>query len=156
MHLLKMIANSEAETSTLAKRLAKVITIPCFITLSGQLGAGKTTFTRGLLQALGFTGKVKSPTFTIVESYPLSQVTVYHFDLYRIYDIAELELIGIRDYFEKKALILLEWPEHAATILPVADIECNIEVQEKGRVFTFIAHTKLGISLLQLLKANDV
>jgi tRNA threonylcarbamoyladenosine biosynthesis protein TsaE len=125
------------------------------MTLSGQLGAGKTTLTRGILQALGHSGIVKSPTFTVVESYHTSGHAIYHFDLYRINDIEELELIGIRDYFHENALILLEWPEHAEEILPVADIDCSIVIQGTARVFTFSANTNLGLILLHNLKAND-
>lgn len=155
MQTLTMTSTSEAETLALAAKLAQAITLPCFMTLSGQLGAGKTTFTRGILQTLGHAGIVKSPTFTMVESYQLSGKLVYHFDLYRVNDSEELELIGIRDYFRENALILLEWPEHAAQILPAADIDCTIVTRGTGRVFTFSANTNLGRTLLQHLKAND-
>ena len=141
--------NSETETVILAANLAKSLIIPCFITLSGQLGAGKTTLCRYILQSLGHQGNVKSPTFTIVEPYQLENLSVYHFDLYRIYDIEELELIGIRDYFKENALIILEWPERATEILPPADINCNILVHAETRKFELTANTKNGIAILQ-------
>lgn len=151
---LSIPINDETELSVFAKKFAKTLTFPCFITLSGQLGAGKTTLVRGILQALCVQGNVKSPTFTVVESYVIDQQLIYHFDLYRIHDIEELELLGIRDYFQEKALILMEWPERAAEILPEADINCNIQVQDIARVITLSSNSSEGHAILTRIQSD--
>lgn len=119
----------EAMGAALAGRLHDV----SLVTVSGPLGAGKTTLVRGLLRALGHAGAVKSPTFTLVESYPLNGGELHHFDLYRLQDPGELELIGWRDYLGAGNVCLVEWPEHAKTLLPEPDIAIIIDIQNGQR-----------------------
>jgi len=136
------------ETEKIAAAIAAHVGSHCTIALSGELGAGKTTFARGFLRALGHRGSVKSPTYTIVEPYEglgdLGDIKLFHFDLYRIGNIEELELMGIRDYFTEEAIILIEWPERGAKVLPEADLACYIEHHGEGRLFTFKASTERG------------
>ncbi|OHX17230.1 tRNA (adenosine(37)-N6)-threonylcarbamoyltransferase complex ATPase subunit type 1 TsaE [Chromobacterium amazonense] len=116
--------------------------------LRGDLGAGKTTFTRGLLAALGHLGKVKSPTYTLVESYPLSEYSVHHFDLYRFADPEEWNDAGFSEYFGPDSLCLVEWPDKADDLLPAADIVLELAVAGEGRTYQFQAQTPTGQSCL--------
>ncbi len=106
--------------------------------LEGELGAGKTTLARGILRGLGFSGHVKSPTYTLVEPYEFDGQRVYHFDFYRIKDAEELEYIGLDDLLGERAIKLVEWPERASGRLPRPDRVVRIRVENDGRV---IEHT---------------
>lgn len=120
--------------------------------LQGDLGSGKTTLTRGLIQGQGFQGAVKSPTYTLVEPYMLGTRLIYHFDLYRLNDPEELELIGIRDYFEEKALCLIEWPQKGQGILPAPDLTLTFAAEGQGRSLLLQADSEAGQACLQALK----
>jgi tRNA threonylcarbamoyladenosine biosynthesis protein TsaE len=120
-----------------------------FIELEGPLGAGKTTFVRHLLHALGVEGRIKSPTYAIVETYELDGHAISHFDFYRFDDPQEWEDAGFRDVFAAKGLKLVEWPEKAEGLLPPADLRIFIEPADDAlRNVTMNAHTPLGAGLL--------
>ncbi|MBS0288224.1 MAG: tRNA (adenosine(37)-N6)-threonylcarbamoyltransferase complex ATPase subunit type 1 TsaE [Proteobacteria bacterium] len=121
--------------------------------LSGDLGAGKTTFVRGFLRKMGYQGKVKSPTYTLVEPYELGVFTLYHFDFYRLNSAFELEYMGIRDYFHDNAFCLVEWPEKAQDLLPSCDIKVHIAIQDDARQVKIEANTQRGKDVLQRFKA---
>ncbi len=121
--------------------------------LNGDLGAGKTTLCKGFIRACGFTGIVKSPTYTLVEPYSFSDFNVYHFDLYRLMDSEELEYLGVRDYFEKTAICLIEWPQKAKDVLPLADITLNFVYGNDSRQVT-IESEILEDSQLERLKSK--
>lgn len=104
------------------------------IFLRGDLGAGKTTFVRGLLRAAGVTGAIKSPTYALVEEYEVGERKFFHFDLYRLAEPDELEWIGIDDYLGQNALCFIEWAEKGAGILPLADIVISLSQKEGGRL----------------------
>ena len=113
----------EAATVELGKRLATTLVPGLKIYLHGDLGAGKTTLSRALLQAMGHPGRVKSPTYTLVEVYDLSRLNLYHFDFYRFRDAQEWREAGFSDYFGGDAVCLVEWPEKAGDELPPPDLD---------------------------------
>lgn len=144
------LANEE-ETLALAKKFSQVLQIPLVVYLQGELGAGKTAFCRGVIQALGHSGAVKSPTYTLVEPYQLKGWRIHHFDLYRLADPEELEYMGIRDYFSEDTLNFIEWPDKGYGWLPGADIEIRIEYAGTGRKLTFSALTEAGQKIIKTL-----
>ena len=156
MRSFELISQNDSETKTLGFHIAQDFLnlkkgVLSVLFLSGELGAGKTVFTKGFLKGLGYKGMVKSPTFSIVDIYEINNFTVFHFDLYRITSPVELLEIGIEEYLEKKeSLCIFEWPERAEQLLPFPDLKIEIkltEVQENNsRIIKFM--TKLDLKTL--------
>ena len=140
----KLVIDSEQAMEALGGALAQLVGEIRIITLTGDLGAGKTTLVRGLLRALGYAGAVKSPTFTLVEPYTLGDRDIYHFDLYRLEDAEELEFLGAREYLEGDGLCLIEWPEKGAGFLPQADVNVTINKVNCGRKVNIDLRTDRG------------
>ena len=142
---------SEDETAAFARRLAASAAVRnAFIELHGDLGAGKTTLVRHLLRALGVSGRIKSPTYAVVEPHEADGLAIWHFDFYRFDDPREWEEAGFRDLFASAGLKLAEWPERAADVLPVADLEVHIQTQaDESRLVTCRPRTATGEALLK-------
>lgn len=148
------ILDQESDTLALAGKIAALCKQRTVIFLHGDLGAGKTTFSRGFIQARGHKGNVKSPTYTLVEPYEINDWRIFHFDLYRLSDPEELEFIGIRDYFEHDCLCLIEWPERGSGLLAKADLEISIEFNRTGRTLTLQSVSDYGRKIVEAVNNN--
>ncbi|NNM52817.1 MAG: tRNA (adenosine(37)-N6)-threonylcarbamoyltransferase complex ATPase subunit type 1 TsaE [Pseudomonadales bacterium] len=142
---------TEKTTERLAQAMANVTSGGMVMHLHGDLGAGKTTLIRAYLRALGHHGSVKSPTYTLVEPYALPQGIAYHFDLFRLHDPEELELMGVRDYFSSNNLCLVEWPERASSLLGVPDIDAWLSLVHHGRQIAWASGSERGEAWLKNL-----
>lgn len=142
MKQLTITLPDENSVIALAQRLAPLLPASLCFYLKGDLGAGKTTFVRAILKHLGVDRRVKSPTYTLVESYELPNTTAHHFDLYRLSEPFALEEMGFRDYLS--GLLFIEWPQNQATYLPPADLTAEFELLPKGRKLTLIANSPYG------------
>ena len=136
---------------TLGARLAAAHVRGMVVYLNGDLGMGKTTLARGFIQGLGHVGAVKSPTYTLVEPYDLSERTVYHFDLYRLGDAEELEFLGVRDYFDEYSVALVEWSQRGLGFLPPPDIVITIERLGLGRTVQLEAFSACGEGVINAI-----
>jgi len=145
---------TEAETLALGAALSEDLPAALVIYLIGDLGAGKTTLARGILRGLGFEGRVKSPTYTLVEVYKFSRLYLYHFDFYRFDDPEELADSGFREYFDGSGVCLVEWPAKAAG-LPAADISIELAPTDGGRSVELIANTEVGRRCLERLEDSS-
>jgi len=149
----KLAADEEAMVE-LGAQLSAARIAGMVVYLNGDLGMGKTTFSRGFIRALGHSGAVKSPTYTLVEPYEFGKLTVYHFDLYRLGDPEELEFMGIRDYFDGANICLIEWSEKGIGFLPPADLVINIEASGSGRVLHYRSDSPLGKNVVGRLASH--
>lgn len=149
---LSLQAPNEEAMVALGEQLALVCRPGLVIFLEGELGMGKTTFSRGFIQGLGHTGPVKSPTYTLVEPYTLGEWQVFHFDLYRLGYPEELEFMGIRDYFGDISVCLVEWPGRGVGALPAADLVISIEKDGFGRALTYSAESEQGRAVLEAMQ----
>jgi len=134
----------ELATEAIGRRLGGLLNGRGIVYLAGELGAGKTTLSRGILRGMGHTGAVKSPTFTLVEPYEMGERAVYHFDLYRLEDPEELEYLGIDDYLEGGHLCLVEWPEKGIGHIPPSDLTIELGVLAEGRSLVVTANSPFG------------
>jgi tRNA threonylcarbamoyladenosine biosynthesis protein TsaE len=135
---MKKTIHNEDEMLAAAVVFSQQLKPGMLITLKGPLGAGKTTFVRGIFRALGYDGKVKSPTYTLVETYDISHQAYCHFDLYRLHDPHELEFMGFRDYLNGENICFIEWPEKAGDLLPQADYSVEVNIIENGRELSVV------------------
>ncbi len=147
----QIILPNAAATEKFGENLAKEILAGVVIFLQGNLGAGKTTLVRGILRGLGYGGHVKSPTYTLVEPYQINQQQIFHFDLYRVNDPEELIHIGIQDYCHAESICIIEWPEKALAMLPMADLEIEMQVENEGRSLQIKANSELGLEIIKKL-----
>ena len=145
---MRYTVSSEARMEQVGSCLSPLLGRQVLLTIAGELGAGKTTLVRGLLRGAGFTGPVKSPTFSLVEPYEFDSGYLYHFDLYRLKDPEELEYIGMRDYLSAPALCIVEWPEKAGDFLPTSDIHIMINRTGQGREVIIQAQTERGQAMI--------
>ncbi len=145
---VKLAVPSVAEMEALGARLARGIDKIHLLYLHGALGTGKTTLVRGILRALGHSGLVKSPTFTLVEPYSFDGLIVYHIDLYRVSDPEELEFLGFRDYLESESVCLVEWAERGVEKLPSPDLDVTIQNVDDTRTVELESYSDRGTELL--------
>lgn len=154
MHSMVIELPTEKISEEVAYRLAVCLRPPLLLTFSGEIGSGKTTFIRAMLRSLGVDSAIKSPTFSLVESYERPHFFIHHFDLYRILDPMELEEMGFREYFQENAVCFIEWPEQAGpTPLPV-DIAFSMAVNGLGRVMRIQAFSATGCAVLSLFEGD--
>ncbi len=141
----------ESALGEFAAALARAVTSPLAIALSGPLGAGKTSFARALLRALGHSGPVRSPTYTLVEQYPLETGLVWHLDLYRLGSAEEADWLGLHDFDSNGDWLLVEWPQRAQGHLPAVDLKLELDYAEPGRRYQLTALSGRGTAALKAL-----
>ena len=141
MSEITFVLEDEHATVAMGEQLAHLVTNKLnqglVVYLLGDLGAGKTTFTRGFVKGMGHLGNVKSPTYTLVEPYELPPWRIFHFDLYRLADPEELEFMGIRDYFADDCCCFIEWPDKGKGMIAEADLILNIAYSGEKRTINF-------------------
>jgi tRNA threonylcarbamoyladenosine biosynthesis protein TsaE len=152
--MVELTVKGEAQQEALGRLLALNCQPPCIVYLLGDLGAGKTTLARGFLRGVGYQGRVKSPTYTLLEPYDLGVVSCYHFDLYRLSDPGELEFLGIEDLLTHNAYMLIEWPEKGEGGLPAADLMVKIGHLGDSRQVKIWDCSAKGAKIIQLIQRD--
>lgn len=145
---------SETDSDQFGARLASCITPPLVLGFSGDLGVGKTTLIRAMLRKLGVTDAVKSPTFSLVESYSFARYDVHHFDLYRLSDTMALEAIGFRDYAALDTICCIEWPERIPTLMAYCDVIFLLKIDGPGRFLALESLSPAGENLVNKVCAS--
>ena len=158
MTIASLPLDDAAATEAAGARLAPLLRPGMVVTLSGELGTGKTTLVRGCLRRLGWAGSVKSPTYTLVEHYPFSSIYFYHFDFYRFADPSEWETAGLAESFRSDSVCVIEWPERVGSLLPPPDLALTLahpaDARAAGRELTLHARTKAGERCLRAITAK--
>jgi tRNA threonylcarbamoyladenosine biosynthesis protein TsaE len=149
--LLELDLNNEEASVRFGQKLAGLLLPPLVLTFSGDLGSGKTTLIRAMLRQLGVDSAIKSPTFSLVESYDCQNRITHHFDLYRIAHPEELEYLGFREYFSNQSICCIEWPENAGIQLSQVDLCFKLSVKGVGRHLQAIAKSRAGQTILTSL-----
>lgn len=149
---MQRIIADENEWLSLARLFVKAIPPGFRLYLSGELGVGKTTFARSLLRQWGVLAVIKSPTYTLVETYEIEDQLIHHFDLYRLQSPLELHYIGLEEYFNREAIVIVEWPEKGLDVLPMADMLCTLSYHDEGRLLHCVAYSPCGHLVLERLE----
>ncbi|MDX2300684.1 MAG: tRNA (adenosine(37)-N6)-threonylcarbamoyltransferase complex ATPase subunit type 1 TsaE [Xanthomonadaceae bacterium] len=152
---MRVILPSVADTDRLGAALAATRPRPAVVALSGPLGAGKSSLARAMLRAMGVTGAVRSPTYTLVERYALPDGEALHLDLYRIGAPEELDYLGLDDAAQAQ-LWLIEWPERGLGALPPLDLRIDLEMEDGGRVAELVSTSVAGSDWLVRLAASTI
>ena len=142
---------TEQVSRDIAARMATCLVAPLVLTFSGEIGSGKTTMIRALLRSLGVSSAIKSPTFSILESYQTPKCLIHHFDLYRINDENELDYIGFRDYFTDNSICCIEWPERVVNFNVWTDLGVSLKIKGAGREMQINAFRPAGAAMLSCL-----
>ncbi len=156
MKELNFYLADEQQTVLIGQAFGKLLVRASVVYLEGVLGAGKTTFCKGVLSSFGYSGKVKSPTYTLVEPYQVEDKNIFHFDLYRLGDPEELEFIGIRDYFTGDNIALIEWWQKGVGYIPNQDFNVQLEPKGEGRKLSIISTQESGTKVLKELSSLDL
>jgi tRNA threonylcarbamoyladenosine biosynthesis protein TsaE len=149
MNSMSYELKSEEDTKSFGRQLANHLAPGLVIGLQGEIGRGKTCMVRACLEALGVTSLIKSPTFTLVETYDIKGLHIHHFDLYRLQSEYELEDLGFRDYLHSQSICFIEWPEKSPNLLPFLDLSLEFKLKLPGRMLTIQAKSEKGKQVLQ-------
>ena len=152
--MLKYFLHDEMATKDFGEKLAVACAQPCTLYFKGELGAGKSTLIRAYFRALGVVGAIKSPTFTLVESYEVNQQALYHLDLYRIEDPQELDCLGVEEFLDADAICCIEWPERGRGRLSEPDVLFELHHSENGRQLELTAKSRTGERILTAVQKN--